>query len=172
MWSSPARGYKFGCVCSYMAGHYPGILMTGHAGTNPPKCVPPRWGRPRFDPTQTGLCKFGRGVWSSLMFVPLSLGCPCTLSHTGLSPALYVYSSNFRERELQSTKHSVPPSPHKPALPNISTSFPPQSADDGNYVLKSGWAGKFQEIQVSVELGQTNPVRGIPGYSFWGTPFS
>ena len=21
--SSPARGYKFGCVCSYMAGHYP-----------------------------------------------------------------------------------------------------------------------------------------------------
>ena len=32
--SSPARGYKFGCVCSYMAGHYPGILMTGHIGTN------------------------------------------------------------------------------------------------------------------------------------------
>ena len=31
--SSLARGYKFGCVCSYMAGHYPGILMTGHIGT-------------------------------------------------------------------------------------------------------------------------------------------
>ena len=40
--SSPARGYKFGCVCSYMAGHYPGILMTGHIGTNTPKFVPLR----------------------------------------------------------------------------------------------------------------------------------
>ena len=59
--SSPARGYKFGCVCSCMAGHYPGTLMTGHTGTNTPKFVPPRWGRLRFDPTQTGLCKFGRG---------------------------------------------------------------------------------------------------------------
>ena len=59
--SSPARGYKFGCVCSYMAGHYPSILMTGHIGTNTPKFVPPRWGRPRFDPTQTGMCKFGCG---------------------------------------------------------------------------------------------------------------
>ena len=57
--SSPARGYKFGCVCSYMAGHYPGILMTGHIGTNTPKFIPPRWGRPRCNPTQTGLCKFG-----------------------------------------------------------------------------------------------------------------
>ena len=65
-WSSPARGYKFGCGFSYMAGHYPGILMTGHVGTNTPKFVPPCWGRPRFDPTQTGLCKFG-WVWSSLI---------------------------------------------------------------------------------------------------------
>ena len=43
--SSLARGYKFGCVCSYMAGHYPGILMTGHIGTNTPKFVTPRRGR-------------------------------------------------------------------------------------------------------------------------------
>ena len=35
--------------------------MTGHIGTKTPKFVPHRWGRPRFDPTQTGLCKFGRG---------------------------------------------------------------------------------------------------------------
>ena len=63
--SSPARGYRFGCVCSYMAGHYPGILLTGHIGTNKPKFVPPRWGQPPFDPTQTGLCKFGC-VWSSV----------------------------------------------------------------------------------------------------------
>ena len=35
--------------------------MTGHVGTNTPKFVPPCWGRPPFDPTQTGLCKFGRG---------------------------------------------------------------------------------------------------------------
>ena len=34
-------------------------------GANTPKCVPLRWGRPPFDPTQTGLCKF-RWVWSSL----------------------------------------------------------------------------------------------------------
>ena len=26
-----------------MAGHCPGILMTGHSGTNTPKIVPPRW---------------------------------------------------------------------------------------------------------------------------------
>ena len=32
--SSPARGYKFGRVCSYMAGHFPGILMTGRIGTH------------------------------------------------------------------------------------------------------------------------------------------
>ena len=59
--SSPARGYKFGCVCSYMAGHEDAGVMTGHIGTNTPKFVPPRWGRLPFDPIQTGLCKFGRG---------------------------------------------------------------------------------------------------------------
>ena len=53
---SPARGYKFGCVrcCSYMAGHEDAGVVTGHIGTNTPKFVPPRWGRLRFDPTQTG----------------------------------------------------------------------------------------------------------------------
>ena len=50
-----------------MAGHYPGILMTGHKGTNTPKFVPPRRGWPHFDPTQTGLCKFGC-VWNALIF--------------------------------------------------------------------------------------------------------
>ena len=50
-----------------MAGHYPNILMTGHIGTNTPKFVPPRWGRPPLDPAQTGLCKFG-WVWSSLTY--------------------------------------------------------------------------------------------------------
>ena len=59
--SSPARGYKFGCVCSYMVGHEDAGVVTDHIGTNTPKFVPPRWGRPRFDPTQPGLCKFGRG---------------------------------------------------------------------------------------------------------------
>ena len=39
----------------------PGIVMTGHIRTSTPKFVPPRCGRPPFDPTQTGLCKFGRG---------------------------------------------------------------------------------------------------------------
>ena len=63
--SSSARGYKFGSVCSYMAGHEDVGVMTGQRGTNTPKFVPPRWGRPPFDPTQTGLCKFGC-VWSSL----------------------------------------------------------------------------------------------------------
>ena len=62
--SSPARGYKFGCVCSYMAGvmRMPGSWhRPGHTGTNTPKFAPPRWGRPPFDPTQTGLCRFGCG---------------------------------------------------------------------------------------------------------------
>ena len=49
-----------------MAGHYPGILMTGHIGANTTKFAWPRWGRPQFDPTQTGLCKFA-WVWSSLI---------------------------------------------------------------------------------------------------------
>ena len=44
--------------------------MTGHIGINTPKFVPPRWGRPPLDPTQTGLCKFG-WVWSSLIFALL-----------------------------------------------------------------------------------------------------
>ena len=48
------RGYKFGCVCSYMAGHYPGILMTGHIGTNTPKFGSPRCGRP-FDVLKRGV---------------------------------------------------------------------------------------------------------------------
>ena len=62
----PQRGRtNLGVFCSYMAGHYPGILMTGHIGTNTPKFVRPRRGRPPLDPTQTGLCKFG-WVWSSL----------------------------------------------------------------------------------------------------------
>ena len=73
--STPARGYKVGCVCSYMDGHCPGILMTDHIGTNTPKFVPPRWGRPRFDPTPTGLCKFG-WVWSSL-----SIACRGFMGH-------------------------------------------------------------------------------------------
>ena len=50
-----------------MAGHEDAGVMTGHGGTNTPKFVPPRWGRPPSDPTQTGLCKFG-WVWSSLSF--------------------------------------------------------------------------------------------------------
>ena len=67
--SSPARGCKFGCVCSYMAGHYPDILMTGHLGTNTPKFVPPRWGRPSFDPTYSnGAVQIRLWVWSSLRF--------------------------------------------------------------------------------------------------------
>ena len=46
-------------------------VMTSHKGTNAPKFVPPRWGRLPFDPTQTGLCKFGC-VWSSLNFLNLA----------------------------------------------------------------------------------------------------
>ena len=60
-----AGGYKIGCVCSYMASHEDAGVMTGQIGTNTSKFVHPRCGRPPFDPTQTGLCKFG-WVWSSL----------------------------------------------------------------------------------------------------------
>ena len=31
--SSPARGYKFGCVCSCMAGHEDARVVTGHIET-------------------------------------------------------------------------------------------------------------------------------------------
>ena len=36
-WSFPARGYRFGCVCSYVAGHEDAGVVTGHIGTNTPK---------------------------------------------------------------------------------------------------------------------------------------
>ena len=51
--------------------------MTGHIGTNTPKFVPPCWGRPLCDPTQTGLCKFGCGfgaqIWLSWRLESFSL---------------------------------------------------------------------------------------------------
>ena len=57
--------------------------VTGHVGTNTPKFVPPRWQRPPFDPTQTGLCKFG-WVWSSLRtchtMSPKQVK-PCSVAH-------------------------------------------------------------------------------------------
>ena len=51
-----------------MAGHEDARVVTGHIGTNTPKFVTPRLGRPPLDPTQTGLCKFG-WVWSALIFL-------------------------------------------------------------------------------------------------------
>ena len=64
--SSPARGYKFGYVCSYMAGHEDAGVVTGHIGTNTHthKFVPPRWGRLRFD--SNGAVQIRLWVWSSL----------------------------------------------------------------------------------------------------------
>ena len=61
-WSSPARGYKFGCVCFYMAGHEDAWAMTGHIGTNTPKFVPPRWGRPPFWPYSNGAVQIRVGL--------------------------------------------------------------------------------------------------------------
>ena len=49
--SSPARGYKFGCVCSYMAGHEDARVVTGHIGNKHTQICTPSLGRPRFDPT-------------------------------------------------------------------------------------------------------------------------
>ena len=50
----------------WQTGHEDAGVVTGHIGTNTPKFVPPHWGRPRFNPTQTGLCRFG-WVWSALI---------------------------------------------------------------------------------------------------------
>ena len=38
--SSPARGYRFGCVWSYMVSHEDAGVVTGLIGTNTPKFVP------------------------------------------------------------------------------------------------------------------------------------
>ena len=122
--SSPARGYKFGCVCSFWAGHCPSILMTGHIGTNTPKFVPPRGGRPRFDPTQTGLCKFGCGfgacrnskkspnhcvpLVAPLQLAPtLSHGNPSLSSNVPSALACHVWS--LRGAGLQSQEQSAAP---------------------------------------------------------------
>ena len=59
-WSSPPRGYKFGCVCSYMAG----ITQVWRYKFG---CAHV-WSV-SFRPTQTGLCKFG-WAWSSLKVLP------------------------------------------------------------------------------------------------------
>ena len=53
-----------------MAGHEDARVVTGHIGTNTPKFVPPRLGGPRFDPTQTGLCKFGCGFGARWWWYP------------------------------------------------------------------------------------------------------
>ena len=64
-----------------------------------PKFVPPRWGRPRFDPTQTGLCKFG-WVWSALISFFLITTRADILAyityleepeHPEYSPTIYIY---------------------------------------------------------------------------------
>ena len=45
-------------MCLFLSGR----SLPRHPHDRPtPKFVPPRWGRTRFDPTQKGLCKFGRG---------------------------------------------------------------------------------------------------------------
>ena len=42
---------KFMCLflALYRAGHEDAGVVTDHIGTNTPKFVPPRWGRPRLD---------------------------------------------------------------------------------------------------------------------------
>ena len=45
--SSPARGYKFGCVCSYIDGHEDAGVMIIHIRTNTPKFVVPLAGDDR-----------------------------------------------------------------------------------------------------------------------------
>ena len=52
----PQRGgTNLGVCFSYMAGHYPGILMTGHIGTNTPKFLPPSLG-------MTALWSYSKGA--------------------------------------------------------------------------------------------------------------
>ena len=63
--SSPARGYKFGCVCSSMAGHYPGIPHDRPYRNKHLQICNPSLGSMARWPYSTGLCKFG-WVWSSL----------------------------------------------------------------------------------------------------------
>ena len=72
--SSPARGYKFGCVCSYLAGHYPGILMTGHIGTNK---------RPNLYP----LAGDDRRLWETDFYTPPVLGGAALFDNS--APAVY-----------------------------------------------------------------------------------
>ena len=54
------------------------------------------------------------------------------------------------------------------ALPNISTSFPPQTLKMG--VTPYSEIGTGQEIPGKFRRVSTD-TPGIPGYSFWGTPF-
>ena len=65
--SFPATGYNLGVFVPIWPVIEDARVMTGHNNRNKhsPNLCPPRWGRPPFDPTETGLCKFG-WVWSSL----------------------------------------------------------------------------------------------------------
>ena len=123
--SSPA-GCKFGCVCSYIAGHEDAGVVTSHIGTNTPKFVPPRWGRPRFDPTQTGLCKFG-WVWSSLnLCYPVRRKLENAVAVFGLISALGKWGRTQWVRRIQPDSstvgvHLLPPKTH--AFKGFSTRF-------------------------------------------------
>ena len=64
--SSPARGYKFGCVCSHMAGHEDAGVVTGHIGTNTPPICTPSLGTTALWPYSNGGCANSGGFWSSL----------------------------------------------------------------------------------------------------------
>ena len=89
------------------AGHEDVGVVTGHIGTNIPKFLPPRWGRPRFDPTQTGLCKFGSGFgarWISLSTLTSPILVGPSLSGTDSridSRILGLESPEFPLREAQ-----------------------------------------------------------------------
>ena len=82
-------------------------VVTGHIGTNThthKKTCTPRWGRPLFDPTQTGLCEFG-WVWSSLIkrFLPITR---VARKHTLFARAFTVLS-----QEENSANSDLPPTP-------------------------------------------------------------
>ena len=170
--SSPARGHKFGCVCSYMAGHYPGILMTGHIGTNTPKFVPPRWGRPRVDPTQTGFVQIWVGLESAnhrhsnskeqLHFFTIFLSapkCPTPPSkmqifilssprRLWISPSCWPDSSGYTRTFLHQYFFTATGSSLKDLRLSIRIPIRPPTSTSDDFPCDSGWFGEFSLVPV------------------------
>ena len=121
--------------------------MNGQIGTNTPKSVPPRWGRPRFDPTQDGAVQIRVGleladlspglVSSHCQIQKTREGCGCPKFLAGkvfrqISTQLENSSPIFRQHEML----SLPRFGHFPARKTAAGKLAAPSATLLDFLLR------------------------------------